>query len=461
MSFRPDEQFVPQAKNTIYSVYKFFKDLSTHEDKPALAAYCRQSQERTAEACGVSLKTVQQICNEKENTGNQAEALNLGNSDNLKFQSPTNNHNREKCVTELNDFDIEMVRRVVHNCYDKGEFPTSSKILAALREKVNYQGSESSLKIILKQLNFKYKKCNDGRKFLMERSDTAAARVKFLRKMNEFRENGDTRPVVYIGEMCVDLNYTSGRIFQNSKNNKRGLKISSGKDSRLIVCHAGSSSFGFIKESKLIFRCDSSNKDYRTQINAIIFKDWFSQMLHYLEEPSIIVMDNVPHHSSLVENYPKINSKKADVQQWLREKNVEFSPIESLAELREKVKNTIPRGKKYKLDELTFQMGHEVVRLPPYHRNYNPTELILAQVKGRVAEKNRNFKIGDVEALVHKEIDAVTLDDWAKHGEDSVKIQEEDFLRAGLRDEILKPIILTFNSDESSLSEDEDDDEDY
>lgn len=67
---------------------------------------------------------------------------------------------REKSVTELDDFDNEVVRRVVHSFYDKGEFPTSAKILMELREKLNYRGSKSSVKIILKQLNFKYKKCN-------------------------------------------------------------------------------------------------------------------------------------------------------------------------------------------------------------------------------------------------------------------------------------------------------------
>jgi transposase len=71
----------------------------------------------------------------------------------------------------------------------------------------------------------------------------------------------------------------------------------------------------------------------------------------------------------------------------------------------------MPRGKKYKLDELTFQMDHKVVRLPPYYCQYNPIELIWTQVKGRVAEKNSTFKIADVETLVHKEIDAVTPDD--------------------------------------------------
>jgi len=44
---------------------------------------------------------------------------------------------------------------------------------------------------------------------------------------------------------------------------------------------------------------------------------------------------------------------------------------------------------------------------------------------------------------VHKEIDAVTPNDWAKCGEHCVKIQEEDYVKARLRDEILEPLILT------------------
>ncbi|XP_060843069.1 uncharacterized protein LOC132923230 [Rhopalosiphum padi] len=393
-------------------------------------------------------------------TGNQEETLCVGSSNDLIFQSPRKRYSREKSVTELDDFDNEVVRRVVHSFYDKGEFPTTAKILVELREKLNYRGSKSSVKIILKQLNFKYKKCNDGRKFLMERSDIVAVRVKFLRKMNEFRRNGDTRPVVYLDETWVNQNHIRGRIWQNEENTE-GLKVPAGKGSRLIICHAGSPSFGFIKESKLIFRCNSgNNKDYHSQMNATIFENWFSQMLLNLEQPSIIVMDNASYHSSLIENYPKSNSRKADVQQWLRDKNIDFSAVETLDELREKVKLSMPREKKYKLDELTYQIGHEVVRLPPYHCQYNPIELIWAQVKGRVAEKNSTFKIADVETIVHEEIDAVTPEDWAKCGEHCVKIQEEDFAKAGLRDEILEPIILTIYPDESSSSEDEDDNDD-
>lgn len=65
----------------------------------------------------------------------------------------------------------------------------------------------------------------------MERSIIVAARVKFLRKMNELRTNGDTRPIVYLDETWVNQNHTRGRIWQNQENTE-GLKVSTGKGGR-------------------------------------------------------------------------------------------------------------------------------------------------------------------------------------------------------------------------------------
>lgn len=103
-------------------------------------------------------------------------------------------------------------------------------------------------------------------------------------------------------------------------------------------------------------------------------------------------------------------------------------------------------------------MGHEVVRLPPYHCQYNPIELIWAQVKGDVAKKNVSFKIADVEKLVNEALDAVTVDSWKKYVSHCKKLQEEDFIKEGLRDEILKPIIMTINPDEDSDDSEYEDD---
>jgi hypothetical protein len=137
--------------------------------------------------------------------------------------------------------------------------------------------------------------------------------------MNELRINGDTRPIVYLDETWVNQNHTRGYIWQNHENIE-GLKVPTEKGSRLIICHAESPSFGFVKDAKLIFRCNSGNtKDYHSQMNATIFENWYLQMLMNLVKPNVIVMDNASYHSALLEDYPKSNSRKADVQQWLRE----------------------------------------------------------------------------------------------------------------------------------------------
>jgi len=77
---------------------------------------------------------------------------------------------------------------------------------------------------ILNNLNFKYKKCNDGRRFLMERTDIVAMRVKFLRTIVNLRQNNDTRPVIYLDETWVNQNHTKGYIWQNEFNSE-GLKV--------------------------------------------------------------------------------------------------------------------------------------------------------------------------------------------------------------------------------------------
>jgi transposase len=37
--------------------------------------------------------------------------------------------------------------------------------------------------------------------------------------------------------------------------------------------------------------------------------------------------------------------------------------------------------KQYELEHLANERGHQVIWLPPYHSQYNPVELVWAQVK--------------------------------------------------------------------------------
>jgi len=226
-----------------------------------------------------------------------------------------------------------------------------------MREKINFEGSYKSVQRILRSINFKYKKCNNGRQFLMERNDIVALRNTFLRKMCNLRFSGDTRPVIYLDETWMNQNHSRIHTWQSDMNSE-GFKVPTGKGDRLIIFHAGAAKFGFISGSKLIFRSKNYG-DYHSQMNSQIFHDWFQNMLLLLEEPCVIVMDNAPYHSVLVENLPKLNANKSEVQKWLSEKGIDFSLVETLAKLREKVKMAKPLEKRYQLDELSYQMGHK------------------------------------------------------------------------------------------------------
>ena len=75
---------------------------------------------------------------------------------------------------------------------------------------------------------------------------------------------------LYIVSLKSINNHTHGYIWQN-ENKFEGLKLSTGKGSRLIISHAESSSFGFVAGSKLVFRCQSgTNVDYHTKMNSVI-----------------------------------------------------------------------------------------------------------------------------------------------------------------------------------------------
>lgn len=58
----------------------------------------------------------------------------------------------------------------------------------------------------------------------------------------------------------------------------------------------------------------------------------------------------------LVNNYPKCNARKAEVQEWLKNQNINFLTLETLAELRERVNLLKPTFKKYELDEIARAM---------------------------------------------------------------------------------------------------------
>ena len=46
----------------------------------------------------------------------------------------------------------------------------------------------------------------------------------------------------------------------------------------------------------------------------------------------------------------------------------------------------------YAIDQLIRENGHEVLRLPPYHPDFNGIELIWSQLKAIIRQKNVTFR---------------------------------------------------------------------
>ena len=63
----------------------------------------------------------------------------------------------------------------------------------------------------------------------------------------------------------------------------------------------------------------------------------------------------------------------------------------------------------YKVDEFLKRKGHEVLRLPPYHCELNPIELIWGDLKGFVGRGNSTIKAEDVKALIKRVLHRLTV----------------------------------------------------
>ena len=70
------------------------------------------------------------------------------------------------------------------------------------------------------------------------------------------------------------------------------------------------------------------------------------------------------------------------------------------AELLQLVRQNKNKYDKYAVDELAKADNKTILRLPPYHCELNPIELIRAQVKNFVAKESKTFKMTHVR-LVH------------------------------------------------------------
>lgn len=437
MSLLGDHKVIhAQTREVVFNVYNYFYK---HKNTSVSVSEIKQS---VHEATGVSVRTIERIIQE----GNTA-----SNSDKKKFTSPGKKRPRRNSVRSLPEYQIRIVRDMI---YDFHRIDERRVTVSALRHKMQaeleWEGSNTSLRRILTDLGFKFRCTQNNRKVLLERLDIRALRIDYLQKIKHFRDTN--RPIVYIDETYIHSSHTSSKMWTDEST--KGLFRNISKGPRLIIVHAGGN-MGFIPNALLIFKSGVKTGDYHSDMNAENYGRWLEEKLTpNLPTNSVVVIDNAPYHNTQENHAPTSNSRKNLMIEWLTLKGIPFDTTMLKPQLYQVIKRYKDQYITYKFDEILQRNGHTVLRLPPYHPDLNPIELIWATVKNNVAARNINFKMEDVRKLTEEEFSRITQEDWQQRCKHVVNIEDKYLESEILVDETTESLIINVNNESDSDDDD-------
>lgn len=396
-------------------------------------------QERVAAATGISLRTVQRI---KQEAKSIEEGVN-----NTSFSTPNKKRENVKSSIAMDDFDHCLLRRTIHNFHiTEKQVPTLQRIYKKMCEDYDYQGSSESLRKEMRKIGFRWRQMKNNRKILMEKQDIRHLRIEFLRKMKKYRE--EQRPIIYMDETYLHSSHTKKTAWSDESN--EGLRSPVSKGTRLIILNAGGED-GFVPNSYVRWKSNNNTGDYHNEMNYENYEKWVTNnLLKYVPPRSVIVIDNAPYHNKQIETCPTSATIKAEMMNWLRAKNIPFNEKSLKPELYNVIKLHKPKYKKYKIDTIINGMGHDVLRLPPYHPDLNPIELVWAAMKEYVSSKNVNFSMKSVMDYCDEFFDQFTVDQWKSRCERAKTFEIEYMAREPTIDKVVEDLIINVGEDDSS-----------
>lgn len=166
----------------IHDVLTFMKN----EAKEGLQFDLKAAQKRTSAATGVSIRTIQTIARNASTGANLHQA----------FRTPGKRRTGKKKVTGLDASTQGVIKRTIHKFHiTEKELPSLDKLLKKLKQNINFQGSTSSLRRVLHEMGFKWRRTEDKRQVLLEHSHIRLKRIEYLQHMAGYRAEG--RPVVF------------------------------------------------------------------------------------------------------------------------------------------------------------------------------------------------------------------------------------------------------------------------
>lgn len=298
--------------------------------------------------------------------------------DNKHKQTTSSDSEKGKGRKEWEEYSLrEDLKKKIWDLNAKNEFFTLDILLKYAKEELNYTGSRSKLHAILRKMGYKYTMVN-GRKLLCEQSHVISAKIAFLRKYLQLKNSPEKRMFIYLDETWIFRNGSSVRRWTHETDLKSNPSKIRSEGKRYTILHAGCAS-GFLPGCDLLLDSDNNDRDYHETMNGELFRQWVEKQLipalSKLSEKCVVIMDNAPYHSVQIDKPPNHSSNKRQMQEWLTEHNVYFDEKLTKEELWDIIFPLRSTKKNYLIDYILKQHEHEVLRLPPYHCEYNAIEL--------------------------------------------------------------------------------------
>lgn len=399
----------------------------------------------TARVCAMFQLCKATVCKIRKE-GNEAESNGQQIATPIKTVTPHN-----KIV--IDSMDKEIIRREFLKYYQVyKEIPSLKKLHNFCKAEIQFQGCKETLWKIILSLGFKFQKCKNTRSILVEKPDIVTKRARYLRLMRN-NERGEKRPVVYVDETWIHTHYTVNKCWQSEY--VPGVYTNSSAGQRLIVVHAGGE-MGFIHGAFLMYDAKSKSCDYHNEMNFENFSRWLSsQLIPGLPIGSIVVLDNAPYHNKLDNKPPSSSSSVSELKLWLSNNNIPFDADFRRSELLHLVATNKPQPI-YSTDTILRENGFIPVRLPPYHPDLNPIELIWNMVKRKVSEKNMSrVPLSELKQNTRDAFSTITKDDWIGAIQHVNQISDDYWTRDGLLEEELDRIIINVGIDSTDESSDD------
>lgn len=433
-----------QTKEIIEKLCEFINKLQSNEISTESLKSDVGNREIIAKICNISSRSVYRVLKERniasEQVNNESQCeIDDSLQDDIPrkrkmFSAPQKRGPKTKRKTDIDDHTKDMIRHIIYDFHI-----TEKRIVTieGLKDKVNKElglnVGATSLRAIIRQLGFRWRKTKDNRPLLMEKEDVVSKRARFLRSIRKYRS--EKRKIFFMDETYIHVSHTKKTAWSDNSNN--GLRKPVSNKSKLIIVDAGNED-GFVPNARIIFRPEEKKEDYHDHMNFNNYEKWVKEkLLPNLPPRSVVVIDNAPYHNVQVEKVPNTSNRKDVIQNWLREHNIPFEQKLLKAELLEIVKANKHRFLKYRIDQIFEEAGHNVLRLPPYHPTLNPIENIWGIVKGRVATRNVDFEVQTLIQITEEEFNNVTSDEWRKTVEHAWREEEKFIERDALMDDVV------------------------